>query len=345
MSESARISSVAALRDLKTALTQFIEQTNIAFASVDAEIGRTGQWLQQERPAYYKHAVRRAEDAVTRAKSDISRKQYMRAPEPVSVVEERKALEKLKRRLEELQRKQDAVRKWAPRWERESMMYKSTCRPLTEYVQATLPRAIDRLEKMAVAIEEYLRLQVSTPDLTPLDTSALGESWTDQPDAFIIRSTVEKYAHLRAMILSPEAASELRPAPLETPWQAGIVAPHDAESIAKLAVADAPPREDDLIFLAWRAVSCDVVFLARRSEPAAPRSDGRTDSGWFIGPLDKPEQPGGYACTTIGAFTRLVPGIASLLRLRPGSLAVLAGGAVRSILDEGNRELWHSEPS
>ncbi|MBL8874987.1 MAG: hypothetical protein JNM86_04235 [Phycisphaerae bacterium] len=345
MSESARISSVAALRDLKTALSQFIEQTNIAFASVDAEIGRMGQWLQQERPAYYKHAVRRAEDAVTRAKSDISRKQYMRAPEPVSVVEERKVLEKLKRRLEELQRKQDAVRKWAPRWERESMMYKSTCRPLSEYVQATLPRAIDRLEKMAVAIEEYLALKVSSPDLAPLDTGALGESWTDQPDAFVVRSTVEKYAHLRAMILSPEAASELRPAPLETPWQAGTVAPQDAESIAKLAIAGAPPGEDDLIFLAWRAVSCDVVFLARRAEPPATRADGRTDSGWFIGPLDKPEQPGGYACTTIGALARLVPGLASLLRLGPGSLAVLAGGTVRSILDEGNRELWHSESS
>lgn len=344
MSESARISSVAALRDLKTALGQFAEQINIAFASVDAEVGRMGQWLQQERPAYYKHAVRRAQDAVTRAKSEISRKQYMRAPEPVSVVEERKILEKLKRRLEELERKQEAVRKWAPRWEREAMMYKSTCRPLAEYVQATLPRAIERLEKMAVAIEEYLRLQVSSPDLAPVDTSAFGESWTDQPDAFVIRSTVEKYAHLRAMILSPESAAELKPAPLETPWQAGTVAPSDAESIAKLSVADAPPRDDDLVFVAWRAVSCEAVFLARRAGSAPARTDGRTDSGWFVGPLDKPEQPGGYACTTVESFARLVPSIRSVLGLRPGSLAILASGTVRSILDEGDRELWHSQP-
>ncbi|MBX3378813.1 MAG: hypothetical protein KF805_01855 [Phycisphaeraceae bacterium] len=343
MSESARISSVTALRDLKTALAQFIEQINVAFASVDAEIGRMGQWLQQERPAYYKHAVRRAEDAVTRAKSEISRKQYMRAPEPVSVVEERKALEKVKRRLEELQRKQEAVRKWAPRWEREAMMYKSTCRPLNEYLQATLPRAIERLEKMAVAIEDYLRLQAASPDLAPVDSSAFGESWTDQPDAFVLRSTVEKYAHLRAMILSPEAASELRAASLETPWQAGTVTPNDAESIAKLSVADAPPGDDDLVFVAWRAVACEAVFLARRTGAAPVRADGRTDSGWFIGPLDKPEQPGGYACATVEAFARLVPNVRSLLALRPGSLAVLASGTIRSILDEGDRELWHSE--
>lgn len=345
MSESARISSVTALRDLKVALSQFIEQINIAFASVDAEIGRMGQWLQQERPAYYKHAVRRAEDAVTRAKSDISRKQYMRAPEPVSVVEERKVLEKLKRRLEELQRKQEAVRKWAPRWEREAMMYKSTCRPLTEYVQSTLPRAIERLEKMAVAIEDYLRLQASSPDLAPVDASAFGESWTEQPDAFVLRSTVEKYSHLRAMIISPEAAAELRPARLETPWQAGTVNPSDAESIAKLSAADAPPANNDLIFVAWRAVACESVFLARRVAAAPGRPDGCTDSGWFVGPLDKPEQPGGYACTTIEAFAKLVPNIRAVLGLRPGSLAVLAGGTIRSVLDEGDRELWHSEAS
>lgn len=345
MAESARISSVAALRDLKVALSEFIEQINIAFAAVDAEIGRMGQWLQQERPAYFKNAVRRAEDAVSRAKSDISRKQYMRAPEPVSVVEERKILEKLKRRLEELQRKQDAVRKWAPRWEREAMMYKSTCRPLTEFVQSTLPRAIDRLEKMAVAIEDYLRLQVASPDLAPVDSSAFGESWADQPDAFVVRSTVEKYSHLRAMIISAEAASEMKPAALETPWQAGTVAPSDAESIAKLSGADAPPADDDLIFVAWRAVSCEAVFLARRAGTPPARADGRTDSGWFVGPLEKPEQPGGYACTTVASFARLVPNIRCILGLRPGGLAILASGNIRSILDEGDRELWHSDHS
>ncbi|MGH7241924.1 MAG: hypothetical protein ACREJD_00720 [Phycisphaerales bacterium] len=344
MSDSARISSVAPLRDLKVALNEFIEQINVAFASVDSEIGRMGQWLQQERPAYYKAAVRRVEDAVTRAKGDISRKQYMRAPEPVSVVEERKALEKLKRRLEELQRKQDAVRKWAPRWEREAMMYKSTCRPLTEFVSATLPRAIDRLEKMATAIEDYLRLQAASPDLKPVDASAFGESWTDQADAFVVRSTVEKYSHLRAMIISPEAAAELRPSPLETPWIAGTLAPSDAESIAKLSGADASPSDEDVIYIAWRAVSCEAVFLARRATPA-PLPDGRTDSGWFVGPLDKPESPGGYACTTIASFALVVPTIRAILGLRPGSLAVLASGTVRSILDEGDRELWHSDPT
>ena len=130
------------------------------------------------------------------------------------------------------------------------MMYKSSCRGLSEYTQSTLPKAIERLERMAVAIEEYLRLQTSSPDLAPVDPSVFGESWTDQPDAFVLKSTIEKYSHLRAMILSPEAAAELRPGPLETPWEAGTVDPADAESIAKLSNADAAPGDDDLLFIA-----------------------------------------------------------------------------------------------
>ena len=122
MGESARIKSVAALRDMKVALAEFVDQVNIALAGVDADIGRTAQWLQHDRPAYYKSAIRRATDEVTRAKSEISRKQYMRAPEPVSVVEEKKKLEALKRRLEELERRADAVRKWGPQYEREAML-------------------------------------------------------------------------------------------------------------------------------------------------------------------------------------------------------------------------------
>lgn len=345
MGESARISSVQSLRDMKAALVEFAEQVNNAFAMVDSEIGRTTQWLQQNRPAYYAAAVRKAEDAVVRAKSDISRKQYMRAPEVVSVVDEKRILDKLKRRLDELRQRQEAVRKWGPRWEREAMMYKSSCRALSDFAQATVPRATERLEKMAVAIEEYLRLQTSSPDLGTAGPADFGESWNNQSEAFVLQSTVEKYAHLRAMMISPEAAAELRPAFIDTPWQAGTVTPEDVESIGKLSIADAKPGEDDLVFLAWRAVSCDQVFLTRRVEAPPARPDGNKDSGWFIGPIDRPEQPGGYLCTSVSNLARIVPGVQSLFALRPGSLAVIGGGRVKSILDEGDRELWHSDQS
>jgi hypothetical protein len=337
MGDSARITSVQPLRDMKAALGEFIDAVNVAFANVDAEIGRLSQWLQQERPGYYKHAVRRATDAVTKAKSELSRKQYMRAPEPVSVVEEKKLVEKLKRRLEELERKQDMVRQWGPRFEREAMMYKSSSRALNELVAATLPKAIQRLEKMAQAIEDYVRLQPADASLTPADIAAIEKSIADAGET-ALTSTVEKYSGLRALALSPEAARELRVSTIATPWTCPGPAAADAATVEKLAICDAPPGSEELVYVAWRSVSCEGIYLLR-GLPIV-RDDGAASSGWFIGPLDRPEEPGGFVAVSVKELLTGAPGLRPLLSLRVGTLAVVAAGMLRSILDAENREVW-----
>lgn len=337
MGDSARISSVQPLRDMKAALGEFIDAANVAFANVDAEIGRMSQWLQQERPAYYKHAVRRATDAVTKAKSELSRKQYMRAPEPVSVVDEKKQLEKLKRRLEELERKQDLVRQWGPRFEREAMMYKSSCRALSELVSATLPKAIQRLEKMSQAIEDYIRLQPADASLSPTDIAAIERSIADA-GAGAPTSTVEKYAGLRALAISPEAARELRPSTIAAPWTCPGPAAADAAAIEKLAICDAAPKGEELVYVAWRSVSCEGIYLLR-GQPVV-RDDGCESTGWFIGPLDRPEEPGGFAAVRVGELLAAAPTLRPLLSLRTGTLVVVDAGMLRSMLDADNRELW-----
>lgn len=341
MGESARITSVQPLRDMKVALGEFINQVNIAFANVDAEIGRMGQWLQQDRPAYYKHAVRRATDAVTKAKSELSRKQYMRHPEPVSVVEEKKLVEKLKRRLEELERKQAAVRQWAPRFEREAMMYKSSSRALAELVQSTLPKAIQRLEKMAQAIEDYIRLQPADATLTAADLAAIERSLDETGSSAPPATTVEKYAGLRALSISPQAARALPPASIHTPWSCPGPAAADASAIAALAICDAPVGPDELVHVAWRAVACEGVYLLR-GQPII-RDDCVPTSGWFIGPLERPEEPGGFVAVPVRELLVGHPALGPLLALRTGTLVVISAGLVRCILDADNRELWQSD--
>lgn len=337
MGDSARITSVQPLRDMKAALGEFIDAVNVAFANVDAEIGRMSQWLQHERPGYYKHAVRRATDAVTKAKSELSRKQYMRAPEPVSVVEEKKQVEKLKRRLEELERKQDMVRQWGPRFEREAMLYKSSCRALSELVSATLPKAIQRLEKMAQAIEDYVRLQPADASLTPADLAAIERSISEAGDS-ALTSTVEKYSGLRALAISPESARELRPSTIATPWTCPAPAAADLTTVESLAICDAPPGPEELVYVAWRSVSCEGLYLLR-GQPIT-REDGHSSSGWFIGPLDRPEEPGGFAAVTVRELLSGAPGLRSFLSLRAGTMVIIDAGMLRSILDADNRELW-----
>ncbi|MBS0196587.1 MAG: hypothetical protein JSR77_07500 [Planctomycetes bacterium] len=158
MSESARIHDFRALSDAKAALIKFVDEATAALASMDADVQRMSQWLSSDRPSHWKAEIRRREDAVNAAKAEIAKKQLSRAPEPASVVQERKALERAKLRLEDAQRRAENVRKWAPRWEREAMMYKGACQALSEALHRDIPLACARLDAMRNTLEAYARM-------------------------------------------------------------------------------------------------------------------------------------------------------------------------------------------
>jgi len=162
MSEAARILATESLAEAKAALATFAEEVDRAMAGVDAEIHRTTQWLQHERPAHWKREVRARETAVQNAKSAIARKQIIAAPEPASVVDERKALDRAKRRLAEAQGRQDLTHRWAVSWERQSTSYKGAAHQLREMVGGRIPAAIARLSAMTESIEAYLSVRPTT---------------------------------------------------------------------------------------------------------------------------------------------------------------------------------------
>jgi hypothetical protein len=158
MAERARIYNTAVLKDVKGALAEFAESVNQTLAGVDAEIARWTQWLNQEQIGHWKREVRRTEEAITRCKSEIQRKKLIAHPEPASTVFEEKQLRKAKARLDQAQRKLANVRKWAPVWEREALLYKTATSGLMETINGNLPLAMARLERMLTSLEEYERM-------------------------------------------------------------------------------------------------------------------------------------------------------------------------------------------
>jgi|KBSSwiStaDraftv2_1062776.scaffolds.fasta_scaffold509629_3 hypothetical protein len=176
----ARLYNTEALKEVKAALADFTESVGQTLASVDADINRISQWLTQDRPAYWKREVRKCEDAVAHAQTDIMRKRIIAAPEPASVVEEQKVLNRARQRLAEAQRKLDNVRRWAPVWEREALLYKTACRGLTEASHRDIPAAAARLDAMMTSLEAYLRLAAPQGDS---DRPVTADDETQTPDA------------------------------------------------------------------------------------------------------------------------------------------------------------------
>lgn len=158
----ARILSPDVLREVRAALAEFSDTVSNAFISVDVDIQRVTHWLNSERPAHWKHEIRKREDQVAKCEAEIRRKILIAAPEPASTVMEHKLLSKAKLHLDAARRKLEATKKWAPIWEREAMMYKSGARPLTEALRRDVPLAMRRLDRMLTSLEAYLKL--AAPD-------------------------------------------------------------------------------------------------------------------------------------------------------------------------------------
>lgn len=159
MSTRARIHDSKALLDTKVALVQFVEQVTAAVAGMDADVARLSMWLHQDRPMHWKHEIRRREDLVLNAKTDIQRKIISQAPEPVSLVLERKAVARAQERVEQARQRFESVKRWSPKWEREAQLYKGGVSQLHEAINRDIPAALNRLEKMLIALENYERME------------------------------------------------------------------------------------------------------------------------------------------------------------------------------------------
>jgi hypothetical protein len=165
MGTQARIHDSKALLDAKAALVAFVEAVTTAIAGVDADVSRLSLWLNQDRPMHWKHEIRRREDQVLAAKTDIQRKIISQAPEPVSLVLERKAVARCQERVDEARRRLEQVKRWSPKWEKDSHLYKSGVAALSEALHRDIPMAIQRLEKMLLALEAYERLEAPSGDV------------------------------------------------------------------------------------------------------------------------------------------------------------------------------------
>ena len=64
------------------------------------------------------------------------------------------------------------------------------------------------------------------------------------------------------------------------------------------------------------------------------------DSGWYLGPLDRPEATGGLRATTVGSLAAELPWMAPVFGLEPGTLVVMKAGAVAAVLDGADRDVW-----
>lgn len=159
MAEKARVHAIDALAKFRPALVAFVEECRAALVSAEADAGRTASRIRADREPYWKKQIRVRQDELNRAKTELAMKQAMREPDDARAnVEERKAIDKARRRIAEAEEKHRLCKRWARELEKEQTKFTAQVAALKRVLDMDMPRAIAELDRMAAALEDYTKL-------------------------------------------------------------------------------------------------------------------------------------------------------------------------------------------
>ncbi len=183
MSTQADVKSTDTLAFVKTALAAFAHETSQGLSEIEIQSQRAVDWITVDQAAYWKAEVRRAADQVNKAIKDL---EHCRAFKKVgenqpSCIEEKKALEKARRRLEYTEQKAELVRRWTPMVQQQ---FRETCVRLVrfrEVIDLDCPKAMARLDQMLRALDAYTSTTGPRADASTAGSSG-GPSMTRPAD-------------------------------------------------------------------------------------------------------------------------------------------------------------------
>ena len=171
-------------RDFRVALSNFGCAASQAMAAVDVEIRRTLDWLKHDQVKFWQQEVRRREDAVGEARQDLSRCLISTSAggTQASCTDQKVALEKAKKRLDQAREKVEVVKRWGQVVEQEVGDYRGPAQQLAMLIDGDLPRAMALLARKIQALEEYANLMGEGSASEPgLQSSAAEVTTSDAP--------------------------------------------------------------------------------------------------------------------------------------------------------------------
>ena len=164
MSTPAQVRSTDAIEALRASLLKFQQRVQVAVDVLDGELHRASNWVEHDRPSYWKQQTHDAEDAVHSAKLELERCLMMTvAGERPTCREQKEALVAAKARRAYCQEKCEAVRRWQRNLRHEQFEYDGRIGQLRRAMELDVPKAAALLQTILRRLDEY---QIERPPLS-----------------------------------------------------------------------------------------------------------------------------------------------------------------------------------
>ncbi len=156
MSQSARVTSIEALKAFRESLCAFRVQAKEALCATELEIRRVFEWLNHQLKDWQR-MVRQCQEEVLRAKNELVQRKYSKA-DGRGYTDQELALERAQKRLHEAEDKVERTRHWIRVLPRAVTEYEGPSRQLAGMLDAELAQGIVFLEQKIATLEAYVLL-------------------------------------------------------------------------------------------------------------------------------------------------------------------------------------------
>lgn len=172
MNRQADVNSIDSLRRFRIALQQYGETVQDVVATLQCELQRAVDWFEQDRMSYWPAETRKASDKLVEALNQLEMKQLAvdRSDSP-SCYDEKKAVERAKRRLRYAEEKVERTRYWLRVVKHEVDEFKGLLAKLGHLSESDLPRAVAALERMTHALDRYAKSTTGSAQTEPRETT------------------------------------------------------------------------------------------------------------------------------------------------------------------------------
>ena len=321
---AARVENVDAIKAFRTVLIKFSEAAMTSLSEADSEVQRTLIWLETEQRQFWEMQVRKCQEMVSRAADALRQKKLFKdsSGRTPSAIDEEKALQLAKRRLEEAERRALNTKRHARQLQKEIVLYKGQVQRFATTVECDLPTAATHLSNMVAAVEAYLALNAPGGEAQP----AAGESAPTQA-AETDGLAAMQFMALRLRTPSADQRDAAENRPLQPgPWKSGRITDAQLQALAAVK-ADRTAMDANLRLTVAPGIAAMDRICCERAKPASNR-----DSGWYFGPADD-SADSGLVAMSIAELLAIRPDFGELLALPEGCLALFDPSGLKTVVD------------
>lgn len=357
MTTGARVESIDAIKAFKVQLLKFAEAAVVALGDAESDMHRTLMWLELEAVSHWQGQIRKRTELLSRAQEAYRQKTIFKdaTGRQQSAVDEMKAVQLAKRRLEEANEKLALTKQYTRRLQKEIELYKGGVQRFSTSVQSEVPGAAAKLERMVTTLEGYVALTVedvaraageefsqemtrAAAEAAGFGAAGAGDSGGADEESAAEPPGPGRYGLLRTFTPTGHLRESAGPALMSTAgWGTRTLGQQDRAALAALPGERLPLDPAERLIVGRGTVESPTIYLER------VEGRGPGDSQWYVGPAEG-RMPEAIDAVAAADFLAVRPDLRDALTLPKGSLIALGTTGVLAVLDARDEDLWATKP-